>query len=223
MRISETRTAPKTEHRTSSPLWRERGFTVVELAVVVTVTLVLGAVVAPKMTGALQNFRTGGDARALSNEVSMAKMRAAADFTHSRVYADLSAQTVKVDVWDTTNNVWVPDSQNGTAISLSSGNAFGYGTHITAPPANTQGTLGQASACSQTDGTGSVANTACVVFNSRGVPIDSTSTATGADALYVTDGVSAYGVTISATGSILTWRSEAAPASCSAGSCWKNR
>jgi hypothetical protein len=175
------------------------------------------------MTGALQNFRTGGDARAIANEVSMAKMRAAADFTHARVYADLSGQTVKVDVWDTTNNVWVPDPQNGTARGLSSGNAFGYGNVITAPPPNTQGTLGQAAACSQTNGTGTVANTACIVFNSRGIPIDSTSSPTGTDAIYVTDGVSVYGVTIAATGSILTWRSEAAPASCSAGSCWKNR
>jgi hypothetical protein len=152
----------------------------------------------------------------------MAKMRAAADFTHARVYADLSGKTVKVDVWDTTNNLWVPDPQNGTAKGLADGDAFGYGTLTSAPP-NTQGTLGQAAACSQTNGTGTVANTACVVFNSRGVPIDSTSTATGADALYLTDGVSTYGVTIAATGSILTWRSEAAPASCSAGICWKNR
>jgi hypothetical protein len=173
------------------------------------------------MTGALQNFRTGGDARAIANEVSMAKMRAAADFTHARVYADLSAQTIKVDVWDMTSG-WVPDPQNGTAKGLSTGNAFGYGT-LTSPPPNTQGTLGQAAACSQPSGTGTVANTACVVFNSRGIPIDSTSSPTGTDAIYVTDGVSVYGVTIAATGSILTWRSEAVPASCSAGNCWKNR
>jgi Tfp pilus assembly protein FimT len=223
MRTSEMKTAAKMEQGGLAPAWRQRGFSAVELAVVVTVTLVLGAAVVPKMTSALQNFRTGGDARAIANEISMAKMRAAADFTHARVYADLSGNTVKVDVWDTTNNVWTPDPQNGTAVSLSSGNAFGYGNVITAPPPNTQGTLGQAAACSQTNGTGTVANTACVVFNSRGIPIDSTSSPTGTDAVYVTDGVSVYGVTIAATGSILTWRSEAVPASCSAGSCWKNR
>lgn len=222
MRISETKTAARTEHQTSFPICRQRGFSAVELVIVCTVTLILGAAVVPKMTGALQNFKTGGDARAIANEVSMAKMRAAADFTHARVYADLSGKTVKVDVWDTTNNLWVPDPQNGTAKGLADGDAFGYGTLTSAPP-NTQGTLGQAAACSQTNGTGTVANTACVVFNSRGIPIDSTSSPTGTDALYVTDGVSTYGVTIAATGSILTWRSEAAPASCSAGSCWKNR
>jgi Tfp pilus assembly protein FimT len=223
MRISETKTTARMEHRTSSPVCRQRGFSVVELAIVLTVTLVIGAAVVPKMTGALQNFRTGGDARAIANEVAMAKMRAAADFTHARVYADLSGQTIKVDVWDTTNNVWVPDPQNGTAKSLSSGDTFGYGNVVTVPPPNTQGTLGQAAACSQTNGTGTVANTACIVFNSRGIPIDSTSSPTGADAFYLTDGVSIYGMTIAATGSAQTWRSEASPSSCSAGSCWKNR
>jgi len=202
---------------------RQRGFSAVELAVVVTATLVLAGIATPKATTAIQNFRTGGNARAIANEVAMAKMRAAADFTHARVYADLSAQTIRVDVWDTTNNIWSPDSQNGTGISLSTGDTFGYGTSIASAPPNTQSTLGQASACSQTNGTGTVANTACVVFNSRGVPIDSTSTPTGADALYMTDGISVYGVTVAATGNIQTWRSEYTPSSCSSGSCWKHR
>lgn len=201
----------------------QRGFSAVELAVVVTATLILAGIATPKATTAIQNFRTGGNARAITNEVAMAKMRAAADFTHARVYADLSAQTIHVDVWDTTNNIWSPDSQNGTSVSLSTGDTFGYGNTISAAPPNTQSTLGQASACSQTNGTGTVANTACIVFNSRGVPIDSTSTPTGADALYMTDGSSVYGVTVAATGNIQTWRSEYVPASCSSGSCWKNR
>jgi Tfp pilus assembly protein FimT len=201
---------------------RQRGFSAVELAVVVTATLVLAGIATPKATTAIQNFRTGGNARAIANEVAMAKMRAAADFTHARVYADLSAQTIHVDVWDMTNG-WVPDPQNGTAISLSTGDTFGYGTSIASAPPNTQSTLGQASACAQTSGTGTVANTACVVFNSRGVPIDSTSTPTGADALYLTDGVSVYGVTVAATGNIQTWRSEYTPSSCSSGRCWKHR
>ena len=207
---------------------RQRGFSAVELAVVITATLVLAGIATPKATTAIQNFRTAGNARAIANEVAMAKMRAAADFTHARVYADLSAQTIRVDVWtptspSSTTGTWAPDPINGTAISLSTGDTFAYGTNISVAPPSTQSTLGQASACSQLDGTGSIANTACIVFNSRGVPIDSTWTATGADALYLTDGVSVYGVTVAATGNIQTWRSEYAPSSCSSGSCWTHR
>ena len=212
--------AKKCPHR--RPVF-QRGFSVIELAVVLSATLILAAYATPKATTAIQNFRTGGNARAVANEIAMAKMRAAADFTHARVYADLSAQSIRVDVWNMSTNSWSPDSQNGTAISLSSGTSFGYGTNISAAPPNTQSTIGQASACSQTDGTGAVANTACIIFNSRGAPIDSTSSPTGADALYLTDGFSVYGVTVAATGSIQTWRSEYAPTTCVSGACWTHR
>ena len=51
-----------------------------------------------------------------------------------------------------------------------------------------------------------IGNTSCIVFNSRGVPVDSTGAATSLDALYLNDGKSAYGITVSATGMIRTWR-----------------
>ena len=51
-----------------------------------------------------------------------------------------------------------------------------------------------------------VANTACIVFNSRGIPVDSTGSPYGNDAIYVTDGSAVYGITIAATGFIRTWR-----------------
>lgn len=188
-----------------------------------TIGIVLAAFAIPKMTSSLQNFRTGGDARTLNTDVTLAKMRASSGYTHARVYADLSAQTIEVDVWNTSTSAWAPDSQNGTANSLSKSVTFGYGTAIANPPPNTQSTIAQAPLCYNAANTATVANTACVVFNSRGVPIDSTSTPTGSDALYVTDGTSVYSVTVTATGSIRTWRSESSPASCSAGSCWKKR
>jgi hypothetical protein len=53
-----------------------------------------------------------------------------------------------------------------------------------------------------------IVNTACVVFNSRGIPIDpATSTPTGAGAVYVTDGMVLHGITISATGLTQVWQS----------------
>ena len=57
------------------------------------------------------------------------------------------------------------------------------------------------------------ANTACVVFSSRGVPIDNTLTATSNDVIYVTDGNNLYGLTISQTGLIRTWSTPATAAS----------
>lgn len=202
---------------------RRRGFSLVEVMTAATIGIVLAAFAIPKMTSSLQGFRTGGDARTVNSDVTLAKMRASSGYTHARVYADLLAQTVEVDVWNTSTSTWGADTQNGTAQSLSRSVTFGYGTSIASPPPNTQSTIAEAPLCYNAANTATVANTACVVFNSRGVPIDSTSSPTGSDALYVTDGTSVYGVTVTATGSIRTWRSEASPASCSAGSCWKKR
>jgi hypothetical protein len=80
---------------------------------------------------------------------------------------------------------------------------------LATPPPNTQGAILQAPACLNIAG-GAIANTACIVFNSRGVPIDTAgvaATPTAADALYVTDGTAVYGVTVAATGLIRLWKS----------------
>jgi hypothetical protein len=97
-------------------------------------------------------------------------------------------------------------SQN---VSLSSGS-------LSTPPPNTQAVIGQAPACLTSAGT-AIANTACIVFNSRGIPINCTSIVldqgcspaapTADDAFYLTDGTAVYGVTVAASGMIQMWRS----------------
>ena len=67
-----------------------------------------------------------------------------------------------------------------------------------------QAQIGQAPACTNDLGV-AIANTACVMFNSRGVPIDPTGNPV-VDALYLTDGSAVYGVIVSATGMVRTWR-----------------
>jgi len=87
---------------------------------------------------------------------------------------------------------------------VASGVVFGYGV-VTTPPPQTQGTIGQAALCKDNTDM-DIPNTACIIYNSRGVPIDSTSAPTPLDALYVTDGTAVFGVTVAATGMLRTWR-----------------
>jgi hypothetical protein len=80
----------------------------------------------------------------------------------------------------------------------------------TAPPFS-QAAIGQASACVAEVTGAAIGNTACILFNSRGIPVNANGAppAVGAprsDALYVTDGLAVYGETISATGLIKLWR-----------------
>jgi len=181
---------------------RHRGFSMVELMFVILISLVVAAMAIPTFRTIQRNLRSGGDARDINGEIVLAKMRAASDFTQARVYVDLSAQTFWIDAWRKTGSWGI----EGGTQPLSQGITWGYGS-LSNPPAGTQTTIGQAPAC-RDNGGAAIANTACIVFNSRGIPIDSTGTPTANDAIYITDGNSVYAVTVSATGLIRTWRTD---------------
>lgn len=186
---------------------RNRGFSLVEVLMVIFVIIILAAMAIPKLTTLLGNLRTRGDARDLNAAIVLARMRAASDFARARVYADLSANTFRVEVIQSGATSWQTD---GGSQLLSKSVTFGYGSLTTAPSG--VASLTQAPLCLQDDLVSTYANTACIMFNSRGIPIDSTWAPTSVDALYVTDGKSVTGVTISATGLTKIWRSDASTA-----------
>jgi hypothetical protein len=89
---------------------------------------------------------------------------------------------------------------------------FGFDPVGTAPP-NTTAAIGQAPMCkSNAVPPADIAGTACIIFNSRGTPIDSNGAPNNLGALYLTDGTAVYGVTVSATGMARTWRTVASAA-----------
>jgi Tfp pilus assembly protein FimT len=180
----------------------EGGFHLLEVLFVMGLTAVIAAIAVPMTKNTLGDFRLRGDARNLTNAASLAKMRAASDFSQARLYADLSAKSFHVETWRKTGTpAWVTE---GGIVALATSSSFSHGIVSTAPP-NTQGTIGQSAACLNAAGT-AIGNTACVLFNSRGIPVDSTGAPIGTGALYVTDSTAVYGVTVSATGLIRLWR-----------------
>ena len=194
-------TARKVTHRPS--IWGSAGYSLIEIMLVVGLIGVISSIAIPMTGHSLMNYRLTGDVRTLTNTVSLAKMRAASNFDHSRVYVDLDANTYRLETWQKTGVPgWIVE---GASIPLSTGVSFGFSA-LTASPANTQGALAQAPQCRTAAGA-VIANTACVVFNSRGIPIDSSSVPTALDAVYLTDGTAVYGVTASATGLIQLWTS----------------
>jgi Tfp pilus assembly protein FimT len=175
---------------------------------VVFIVIVLAAIGIPKLVTLLATLKTQGDARDLNGEIVLAKMRAASDYARVRVYADLSANTFHIDVYKFGATGW--KTEGGTQY-LASGVTFGYGS-LTSPPSGVA-SLAQAPVCLGDDLTSTVANTACIMFNSRGIPVDSTWAATPGDAIYITDGKSVSGVTVSIAGLTKLWRSPASTAS----------
>ena len=82
----------------------------------------------------------------------------------------------------------------GGATFLSANVSFGYGI-VSTPPEGTQASIAQAPACADDTGAG-LSNTGCIVFNSRGVPVDGSGAPTAVNALYLTDGTAVYAVTV---------------------------
>ena len=221
---SSNKTRSTATRRRTTPLSSvsERGFSVLELLVVIAVGVIAAAIVVPRINQMLRATRISGDAHSLAEEITVAKMRAAAHFTQARIHFDLAAGTYQLEectrsATNTNNNCtgngdsWL--NANGRPVEgpfpLSQGVSFGIGGVATAPP-NTGVALAQAGQC--LDNTGAaIANSACIIFNSRGLSIVDVANPPTAqpqitpNAVYITNGRQVYSITVSATGFMRTW------------------
>ena len=117
----------------------ERGYTLIDTLIVIAIVCLVAAMALPQTTSMMGGYKLKGNAQAINNLVGLAKMRAAAQFSRARVYADLNARTFRLQVWNKTTNQWVDD---GGTIALADGVRFGF-TGITQPPPNSQAAITQ--------------------------------------------------------------------------------
>lgn len=197
------------ENRSKNKRGGQGGFSLLELILAMGIAIIISAMALPKVMTMIQNLRTSGDASSLNSAILLAKMSAASDFARARVYVDLSANTFHVEVYTSGDTQW---RTPGGTQSLSKNVTFGYGSLTSAPSG--VASLTQAPACLEKDmlASNTYPNTACIMFNSRGIPVDNSMVATPNDAIYVTDGQSVTGVTVSATGLTKVWRTDASGA-----------
>ena len=182
----------------------EHGFSLIDILVCIAIIGIVAAVALPQTASSMEAFRLKGDAQSLNNMVSLAKMRAAARFTRARVRADLATNRFYIETWDRDDNTWVADE----AVKVTSRDvSFGFSA-VADPPPDTMPAIGFSPACRDDVGA-EIADTACITFNSRGVPVDAVGSPTGLNALYLTDGIGVYATTVTATPLVRFWWSPA--------------
>ena len=174
---------------------RQCGVSMIEILVGVAILMTLLGFAAPSVTTVMRTYQISGDARSISVALNMARMRAGADYSHARAYINLSTNTFRVEVWNKVGGCWQTDGGSNDCpqttspvTSLGQGDIFGFGT-LTAGPTAATAAIAQAPIC-ETGVAGAapganIANTACIEFNSRGYPVDSTNTLVASDAIYI--------------------------------------
>jgi len=183
----------------------QRGYTLIEMMLALGIIGVISAFVIPITGQSLRGSRLRGDAAVVRNLIGVAKMRASANFTRARVYADLGAGTYVLQIWNKTTNTWDND---GGINRLQTGVTFGF-AGLTAPPPNTQVNISQSPLCTtgQNIAAGTTPNTACVTFNSRGLPVDGNGAIYPRHAVYITGDDGVFATTVTTTPLIRFWSS----------------
>ena len=205
----------------------QRGFSTLEMTIVMLMSLIVAAIAVPSYLRVASYLRSVGDLRSLNGVTAQAKMRAAADFTHARIYVDLNANTFHLETWDKVNACWHTDGDvaqctgaNSPVVSLSQGVTFGAGGEGVGPTPGSAN-VAQSPKCRRMaagiNGGGQDNNTACIEFNSRGIPVDAGNAPTPFGAIYINDANSIEAITVSATGSIQSW---VTGHSCQGQTCW---
>jgi prepilin-type N-terminal cleavage/methylation domain-containing protein len=183
------------------------GYSLIEILVAMAVLGILGAMAVPMVTSTTSGIKLRDSADSIADLIGLAKMRAASKFARSRVYVDLAAESYSLQTWDAKAGAWVDEM---AAVDLPYGISFGWGDLDTAPPNTQDGDVPKfASECLDKDQE-TIENTACIMFNSRGIPIDKDNSPIGGNAFYVTDSTGVRAVTVTATPLIRRWWSSAA-------------
>src|SRR3954469_9906668 len=86
------------ESRRMKRLTGQSGFTILETLMVVAIIGVLATIAIPSLGNSIAYYRLSGDARSLSNEISVTKMRAASKFMKTRLYVNTASGWFRLEV-----------------------------------------------------------------------------------------------------------------------------
>ena len=187
----------------------ESGYSLIEIMAATAVLSILSAFAVPMVASTTTGIKLRDQANAMADLIGLAKLRATSEFSRSRLYVDLAAESYVLQVLDPDTDDWVNEQ---APVDLPYGISYGWGKLEVAPPNTQDDDIPKfAAACINKDKE-EIEKTACIMFNSRGIPIDKDNSPIGGNAFYLTDGTGVRGITVTATPLIRRWWSSAGAA-----------
>ena len=172
---------------------QERGFTVVEIAIVVLAMGIVAAFAAPRITNAMREYRLTMAARQLSDLIQRAKTQAMSENKTVTLRVDSTNRQVGIVVKDSSGSEVRTDY-----VSLPQGVTFARPTNVNAPMTNAPFTNNISFPLKSGSTTVFQQD-----FNSRGFP--AVATAGAINAIYITNSRNYRAITLTCVGGITNW------------------
>jgi len=160
-----------------------KGFSLIELSVLLAITGILAAISVPMLTSSLADMQLISDARNIATSMTHAKLGAISQLTHYRLSFALDQNEWSIEKWDRTSGQYALQ-KNPLKLGLGAG-ASGIAFHSSSPTSP----AGYPSTSSPT-----------VTFNSRGIPVE------GSSIVYLSNDEENFAVSASISGKIQVWR-----------------
>jgi prepilin-type N-terminal cleavage/methylation domain-containing protein len=168
---------------------KDKGFSLIELAVVMAIVAIMAAVTVPTISSTMRNLKSMTDARSIATALTVAKLKATSQLTRYQLVLDLPNNRWRMEKFNKATAQYEIDGAITPLSTEDSGYRVAFRTASTSAPTGF-----------------STSSSNLIRFNSRGIPIN-TSGATVADtAIYLQDPDNSYAITVSLSGKIQLWQ-----------------
>lgn len=167
----------------------EKGFSMVELAMIVGVSVILMAIAIPTLSTSMQDMQLIADARNIATSLTVARMSATAQMTHCRLSFDIDNNEWRLEKLNrSTGQFELQQADNELSSEIANSGIMFIKNSGTAPSGF------------------STSSSASITFNSRGIPIDGAGVPSADNIIYISKGDRNFAVSVSLAGKVQLWR-----------------
>jgi prepilin-type N-terminal cleavage/methylation domain-containing protein len=168
---------------------QDKGFSLTELAIAIAIIAIMGAIAVPTISTTMRNLQSRTDARNIATALTVAKLKATSQLTRYQLVFDLSHNQWRTEKFNKATGEYEIDGAVATLAKEDADYRVAFQTSSSPAPTGF-----------------STTSSHLIRFNSRGVPVSTTSAAVAGTAVYLHDADNAYAVTVSLSGKVQLWQ-----------------